>query len=165
VITRTDDDVLKTPERICRVTGIDLFNTCFWRLLYHFITMSIKWFILRTVLHSAFLMEAFLYQDNLQSYFDLFTSELNWSVCDNIKFFHGNFCWFFFFFFKLPFINPVVSNLRTASTLLFNYVSISKRDVWRISVAIKFWMSEMCPLPVTRNPHFLFYTEHSCSPI
>jgi len=23
MITRTDDDVLKTPKRICRVTGID----------------------------------------------------------------------------------------------------------------------------------------------
>jgi hypothetical protein len=41
------------------------------------------------------LMEAFLYQDNLQSYFDLFTSKINGSVCDNIKFFHGSFCWFF----------------------------------------------------------------------
>jgi len=79
------------------------------------------------------LMEAFLYHDNLQSYFDLFTSKINRSVCENIKFFHGSFCWFFESLHKLPFINPVVSNLRTTSTLLSTYVNIAN-EMFDVSV-------------------------------
>jgi hypothetical protein len=78
VITRTDDDVLKTPKRICVVTGVDLSaEHLFLTFILSFYNCVNQMVHVENSFAQCLLMEAFLNEDNLQSYFDLFTSKIN----------------------------------------------------------------------------------------
>lgn len=122
--------------------------------------MSIKWFILRTVLHIAFWWKHF----STRTTFSRILIYLPVKVIDLPVITSNNFAVAF-----AGFSSPVTFHKLRGQQFAdyintsFTHVNISKRDVWRISAAIKFEVSELCPNPVVRKPHLLFYTKHGFS--